>query len=144
MRGKWQWRTEIRVPASEVSEGFVLDPGKNHGIGGFICEAGSETWRTSQYMCKGRMGGCSHKKMVDSHKNIMSIILDSIHNAAHGGETHAAGIVTLCMRLDWQTGAVWQWTGNQNARNGQTGNRQELWQAGSQVLIPLVGNNSRF
>ena len=29
----------------------------------------------------------------------------------------------------WQTdGAVWQWTVKQNARNGQTGNRQELWQ----------------
>ena len=73
-------------------------------------------------MRKGRMGGCSHKKMADSHKNIMSIILDSIHNAGHGGETHAAGIVTLCMRLDWQTdGAVWQWTGKQSGS-------QELWQ----------------
>ena len=53
------------------------------------------------------------------------------------------------MRLDWQTdGAVWQWNGKQNARDGQTGKRQELrqelWQAGSQALIPLVGNNSRF
>ena len=46
------------------------------------------------------------------------------------------------MRLNWQTdGAVWQWTGKQN---GQTGNRQELWQAGSQALIPLVGNNSQL
>ena len=49
------------------------------------------------------------------------------------------------MLLDWKTdGAVWQWTGKKNARNVQTGNKQELWQAGSQALIPLVGNNSRF
>ena len=49
------------------------------------------------------------------------------------------------MRLDWKTeGAVWQWTGKQNATNGQTGNMQKLWQARSEALIPLVGNNSRF
>ena len=49
------------------------------------------------------------------------------------------------MRIDWQTdGAVWKWTGKQNARNGQTGNRQELWQAGNQALIPLVRYNSRL
>ena len=56
----------------------------------------------------------SRLKIITRISQIQStqlIRVSSAHKLNHEG---------ICMRLDWQTdGAVWQWNGKQNARNGQ-------------------------
>ena len=64
--------------------------------------------------------------MVDSHKNIVNIILLNPQRRS-GEETHAAGRLTV-----WQ--AEWQ----------RSGRHATGVMADSPALIPVVGNNSRF
>ena len=67
-----------------------------------------------------------------------------MHAGETGRETHTMNATGRReeQRADWRwAGSLKEQTGMQNARAEM---QQELRQAGSQALIPLVGNNSRL